>query len=134
MRTLLACCLFALPLWAGKKVVIEGTQGTTTIRSELLLDGNRLRLNDGRGGSVLVTRNGQTFEVLSLNTAKRQYFAMDQSMVDQPAEALLDAQKLIDDMLSKMPREQREQFKKLTVVPGFTMRTLVTTVWTGCPA
>ncbi len=117
MRALLVCCVLAIPTLAGKRVIMEGTQGPTKVRSELLLDGNRLRLNDGRGGSVLVTRNGQTFEVLSLDTTKRQYFAVDQSMMDGLAAALQDAQKRIDDIAEKMAPEQREQFKNLATVP-----------------
>jgi hypothetical protein len=121
VKTLLVGFMLALPLLAGKRIVMEGTQGQTKVRTELLLDGTRMRLNDGRGGATLVTRNGEIYEVLILDTAKRQYFSMDKSYVDSLAAFFVKVQKQMEDLAQKLPPEMREQFKKTTTIqtPGF---------------
>jgi hypothetical protein len=78
VRLLLVLCVLAWPLVAGKRIITEGTDGKTTTRTEILLDGTRMRVNAG-AVSTIVRKNGDSLEVLMLDTVKHEYYPLDRN-------------------------------------------------------
>lgn len=112
MRAFLILCVVALPLIAGKRIVSEGGDGKTTRRTEILLDGTRMRVNS-EGMSTLVRTKGDGFEFLIIDAAKGQYFDVDRKYFEDLVAGLESLQAKAQESLKRLPPEQRETMMKL---------------------
>ncbi|MEO5923745.1 MAG: hypothetical protein ABIR70_07975 [Bryobacteraceae bacterium] len=111
MRVLLICCLLALPALAGKRIVSEGSDGKVTRRSEILLDGTRMR--SSTEGFVMLTRAaGDGYEFLVIDTKKREYYAIDRRYFEILAASFQGLQAKMDKLMESVPAEFREQMSK----------------------
>jgi hypothetical protein len=111
MKTLLVCCMLAVPVLAGKRILSEGSDGKVTRRTELLLDGVRMRSSTD-GFAMLVRPDADGYEFLMIDTAKRQYYAMDRKFFLDMVTAFEGIQEQTDKLLASMPVEMREQLAK----------------------
>lgn len=112
MRKFLILCAVSLPLLAGKRIVSEGGDGNTTRRTEILLDGSRMRVNSV-GMSTLVRPKGDGFEFLIIDPAKAQYYELDRKFFEDLVAGLESLQAKIQEPLKRLPPAEREKMMKL---------------------
>lgn len=118
MKQLLStlCALLALaaaPMWAAKRVQSETTDLTknTTTKSEILIDTDRLRLNDGQSSVMFLTKGGD--RMVMLNTARNEYQEMDKATMDSMAQQMGGMAAQLEAAMKGVPPEQRAMIEQM---------------------
>jgi len=111
---LCACFLIALPLFAGKRIVQEGTNLTnnTTTQQELLFDGSRFRANYATSSVIFLTDGGLN-RMITLDKGRNEYMEIDQATMDQMGQAMAGVNAQMEAALKDMPPEQRAQMQQM---------------------
>jgi len=109
------CTLFVLaaPVFAGKRIQMESTdlaKNTTKVR-EILVDADRLRMNDGNTSVMFLTKGGS--RLVMLDKAKNQYQELDQATMDAMGKQIAGAMGQMEAMLKGMPPAQRAQMEAM---------------------
>lgn len=99
----------ALPMFAGKRIQFETTDLTTNkvTSHEILLDADRLRVNNGDSVVMFLTKGGERLVMIDKKT--NTYREMDQAYMDQMGQQM----GAINDQLKNMPPEQRAQMEAM---------------------
>ncbi len=112
----LAAILAAAPLWAGVRIKVDDTNYTSkeTTHQEILLDGDRLRVNDsGRNNSVLFLTDGGRSRMVMLDSSKNEYREIDQQTMAQISQQLQGALGALQSQLQNLPPEQRARIEQM---------------------
>jgi hypothetical protein len=110
------CALLALaaaPLWAAKRIQMETTDFTKnkTTPREILVDADRLRINDGDTSVMFLTKGGN--RLVTLNKTRNEYQEMDQAMFDAMGQQLSGMMAQMEAALKGMPPAQRAQMEQM---------------------
>ena len=111
---LCVCLLVAVPLFAGKRIVQEGTNLTnnTTTQQELLLDGSRFRANYATSSVIFLTDGGRN-RMITLDKGRNEYMEIDQATMDQMGQAMAGVNAQMEAAMKGMPPEQRAQMEQM---------------------
>jgi len=109
------CALISLavmPVWAGKRIQMESTDLTknTVKQREILLDADRMRVNDGDTSVMFLTAGGS--RMVMLDKAKNEYREMDQATQDAMAQQLGGIMAQVEGMMKNMTPEQRAMMEQ----------------------
>ncbi len=105
--------LATMPVWAAKRIQMESTDLTknTTKPREILLDADRLRVNEGDTSVMFLTKGGN--RLVMLNKTRNEYQELDQAAMDAMGQQLAGAMSQMDAMLKGMPPAQRAQMEQM---------------------
>jgi hypothetical protein len=109
-----AIVLAAAPLWAGVRIKAEMTDLKTnnTTQQELLLDNDRLRVNEGARSILFLTDDGRERMVI-LDTARSEYREMDRQSMEQVSQQLQGAMAQMQKQLENLPPDQRARIEQM---------------------
>lgn len=113
-----AILLAAAPLWAGVRIKVEVTDLKTnkTTQQELLLDNERLRVNNNAEGNrttVFFLTDGGRDRIVILDTARNEYREMDKQSMEQVSSQLQGAMAQLQSQLQNLPPEQRARLEQM---------------------
>jgi hypothetical protein len=110
-----AIVLAAAPLWAGVRIKAEFTdlKTNTTTQQEILLDNDRLRMNEGNRPSILFLTDGGRERMVILDTARNEYREMDRQSMEQVSQQLQGALAQMQSQLQNLPPEQRARIEQM---------------------
>ena len=111
-----AAALAAAPLFAGVRILSEDTDLATnkTTTDQILLDTNRIRLDDGdKGNSVLFLTDGGNNRMVLLDRRKNEYQEIDEQTMKQLGQQLSGMMALMQERLKALPPEQRAKMEQM---------------------
>src|SRR6516164_2181559 len=96
-----AIILAAAPLRGGVRIQAEFTdlKTNTTTQQEVLLDNERLRMNEGNRPSILFLTDGGRERMVILDTARNEYREMDRQSMEQVSQQLQGAMAQLQSQL-----------------------------------
>jgi hypothetical protein len=109
LPTTIAFTVAAVPMFAGKRIQFETTDLTTNkvTSHEILLDADRLRINDADSVVMFLTKGGERLVILDKKT--NTYREMDQAYMDQMAQQM----GAINAQMKGMSPEQQAQMEAM---------------------
>jgi hypothetical protein len=110
-----AIILAAAPLRGGVRIQAEFTdlKTNTTTQQEVLLDNERLRMNEGNRPSILFLTDGGRERMVILDTARNEYREMDRQSMEQVSQQLQGAMAQLQSQLENLPPEQRARVEQM---------------------
>jgi hypothetical protein len=107
------CILAAIPGLGGIRIRMEHTDlATNKVEvTEMLIDNDRLRTNQGSTSMIFLTRGGN--RMLILDKARNEYQEIDQAAMDQMTEMMAGAMAQMEAAMKGMPPEQRAMMEKM---------------------
>ena len=108
--------LFALataPMWAAKRIQMESADlvKNTTKAREILVDVDRMRVNDGDTSVMFLTKGGN--RLVMLDKAKNEYREMDQAAMDAMGQQMAGVMAQMDQALKGMDPAQRAMMEQM---------------------
>ncbi|MEO8097850.1 MAG: hypothetical protein ABI811_09125 [Acidobacteriota bacterium] len=105
--------LAAIPLFAAKRIQMESTDLTSnkaTVR-EILIDTDRMRVNDGDTSVLFLTKGGNRMVIL--NKTGNTYQEIDQATMDRMGAQMGGAMAQLEEAMKNMPPAQRAQMEQM---------------------
>jgi hypothetical protein len=107
--------LASAPLWAGLRIKSDQTDMKTgkVTQDEILLDAERLRINQGGGRAMLFLTDGGRDRVVILNESRNEYQEIDKQTMNQLSQQMSGVMAQLQERMKNMPPEQRAQMEKM---------------------
>jgi hypothetical protein len=110
------CALLALaavPLWAAKRIQMESTDITTNkiTPREILIDSDRLRVNDGDTSMMFLTKGGE--RVVILSKSRNEYQEIDKAALDAMGQQMSGMAAQMEAAMKGMPPEARAMMEQM---------------------
>jgi len=100
-------------MWAAKRIQLETTDLKTNkvTPREILVDADRLRMNDGDTSVMFLTKGGN--RLVMLNKARNEYQEIDQATMDAMSQQMAGMMAQMEAMMKNMPPAQRAQMEQM---------------------
>lgn len=108
--------LTVAPMWAGLRIKSEQTDmktGKVTSQDEILLDSERLRMNQEGGRAMMFLTDGGRDRMVILNQQRNEYQEIDKQTVNQLSQQMSGMMAQLQERLKNLPPEQRAQMEKM---------------------